>query len=165
MRNEGSPTGIKQMSFLMRGVPYCNIILMQMWISASLFGKVCHIFLPSTPTQCHYTMLLLSTYWLLLQEYCLYLYRMAGDHFQCGQTAEETYWSHLETFLLLPTGYHLLGIQFKTGLTFQITHSSHQRDTQKIVSHNKMNSPSHHRTALRPNVFLTGNTLITGHNI
>lgn len=153
------------MSFLMHGVPYCNIILMQMWISDSLFGEVCCIFLPSTPTHRHYTMLLLSTYWLLLQAYCLYLYRMAGDHFQCGQTAEETYWSHPETFLLLPTGYHLLGIQFKTGLTFQITHSSYQRDTQKIVSHNKMNSPSHYRTALRPNVFLTGNTLITGHNI
>lgn len=38
------------------------------------------------------------------------------------------------------------------------------RTQQKIVSHSKMNSPSYNRTALRPIVFLTGNTLITSHN-
>jgi hypothetical protein len=123
------------MLFLMHGVSYCNITLMQMWISASLFGKVCRIFLPSTPTQRPHLTPVLSTYSSLLQEYSLYLDHMAGDHFHCAQLAEETYRYRPETFLLLPTGYHSLGVQFITGLTFQLMHSSQQTEHNKKLFH------------------------------
>lgn len=77
-------------------------------------------------------------------------------HFHCAQLALETYWYRPEMFLLLLTGYRSLGVQFILGLTFQLTQFPQDRTQQKFVSHDKMNSPLYHKTALRPNVFFIG---------
>jgi hypothetical protein len=145
------------MSFLMRGLSHCHITLTQMWISASLFGKVRHIFLPPTPTE-----------WPRSNPAAVHLLIVI-------QSVLLESWSHGWGSLPLHTafGRNILILPGNVSITSRwlslvecwfynrpnsqtYAQFSPDRTKQKIVAHDRSNSPSHNRTALWPNVFLTG---------